>query len=304
MAIVGVGKIARDQHIPSLAASPDFELVACASRNAQVDGVANFPTLAALLDSPVEIDAVAICSPPQVHFEAARLALARGKHVLLEKPPCATTAQLDQLARDALAAGRTLFQSWHSQHADGVEPARQWLASRTIRHAKVTWKEDVRQWHPGQTWIWQAGGFGVFDPGINAMSILTRIAPQPIFAARASLFFPSNCEAPIAADIAFETDSRAIIAAAFDFRHTGVQTWDIEIETDDGALTLSAGGSLLAIDGVPVALPASDGEYPSLYRRFAELIAAGGSDVDSRPFQLVADAFLVGRRFTVEAFEP
>ena len=34
--IVGVGKIARDQHIPSIAANPDFELVAVASLSAAI----------------------------------------------------------------------------------------------------------------------------------------------------------------------------------------------------------------------------------------------------------------------------
>ena len=38
------------------------------------------------------------------------------------------------------------------------------------------------------------------------------------------------------------------------------------------------------------------GEYPRLYQRFAELCDAGSSEVDWRPFQLVADAFLVGER--------
>ncbi len=303
MAIVGVGKIARDQHIPALLANPSFELIACASRNALVEGVANFTSLDEMLRERSDIEAVAICSPPQAHYEAARLALERGKHVLLEKPPCATTAQLDHLSRVAQVAGRSLFQTWHSQYAGAVQPAARWLQSRVLRAARVTWKEDVRQWHPGQTWIWQAGGFGVFDPGINAISILTRIVPQPLFATTASLFVPTNCAAPIAADVTFETDGGASIEAAFDFRHTGVQTWDIDIETDDGALRLSAGGSALVIAGKPVAVPPTDGEYPSLYRRFAELIEARASEVDVRPFQLVADAFLIARRFTVEPFE-
>ena len=42
VALVGVGKIARDQHIPAIAADPDFELVAAVSRNAAIDGVPNF----------------------------------------------------------------------------------------------------------------------------------------------------------------------------------------------------------------------------------------------------------------------
>jgi D-galactose 1-dehydrogenase len=44
-------------------------------------------------------------------------------------------------------------------------------------------------------------------------------------------------------------------------------------------------------------------EYPALYRRFYELVSGGGSDVDLTPLQLVADAFLLGRRHTVEPFE-
>jgi D-galactose 1-dehydrogenase len=45
----------------------------------------------------------------------------------------------------------------------------------------VIWREDVRVWHPGQDWIWQPGGLGVFDPGINALSIITHILPARSF---------------------------------------------------------------------------------------------------------------------------
>ena len=47
----------------------------------------------------------------------------------------------------------------------------------------------------------------------------------------------------------------------------------------------------------------SRGEYPGLYDRFATLIAARESEVDREPLRIVADAFLVGRRETVEPFE-
>ncbi len=72
------------------------------------------------------------------------------------------------------------------------------------------------------------------------------------------------------------------------------------MEAEGAVLKLSRGGWLLAIDGEPVALGPTDGEYPSLYRRFAELIQTRASDVDMRPFQLVADAFLIARRTSVE----
>ena len=72
---------------------------------------------------------------------------------------------------------------------------------KRVRELRVTWKEDVRHWHPGQAWIWEPGGFGVFDPGINALSILTRILPSPIFVQSATLAVPANRAAPIAAEI-------------------------------------------------------------------------------------------------------
>ena len=305
MAIVGVGKIARDQHIPAIAGNPALKLVATASRHAAVAGAASFPTIEALLDSTVGIDAVSICTPPQQHYQAVKLALARHKHVLLEKPPCTSLAQFDHLAALAQAAHRTLYQTWHSRHALGVAPASRLLRERKLRRVRVSWKEDVRRWHPGQTWIWQAGGFGVLDPGINAFSILTQIIAAPIFASSALLFVPSNCEAPIAADIELVTDSGVPIQVQLDFRHTGIQTWTIDLETDAGPINLSAGGSVLSVANERVAPDANvlASEYEAIYRRFGELIAAGESEVDARPLQLVADVFMVARHIAVEAFD-
>ena len=150
------------------------ELVAVASRNASLPGVPHAATLDELLRDGPPIDAVALCTPPQVRHAQAAMALAAGKHVMLEKPPGATVAEITPLLTAARAAQRTLFATWHSRFAPAVEPARQLLAGRQVTSVKITWKEDVRVWHPGQAWIFEPGGLGVFDPGINALSILTR----------------------------------------------------------------------------------------------------------------------------------
>lgn len=179
--IVGLGKIARDQHLPAIAASPDLALAAVASRHAHADGVPGYADLETMLSAEPGLEAVALCQPPQVRHAAARAAIAAGRHVFLEKPPGATLSEVDDLARAADAAGVTLFASWHSRFAAGVEPARAWLADKTITGVDIRWMEDVRQWHPGQDWIWQPGGLGVFDPGINALSILTTLLPCPVW---------------------------------------------------------------------------------------------------------------------------
>ena len=71
---------------------------------------------------------------------------------------------------------------------------------------------------------------------------------------------------------------------------------------DGGPVTLSHGGAkLTAADGQNAT--AMHAEYPALYHRFSELAVNGESDVDLAPLQLVADAFLLGRRRIVEPFE-
>ncbi len=303
--VVGIGKIARDQHLPALAPDPSFDLIAGATRHPGPDGLKTFIDTQALLEGAPEIEAVSFCTPPVGRFEIARLALEQGRHVMLEKPPGATVAEVEQLARLAASKGLTLFCTWHSREAASVAPAKAWLADKTVRSANVVWKEDVRRWHPGQDWIWQPGGLGVFDPGINALSILTAILPEAAILESAELSFPDNRAAPIAADLNFRTVSGALVTAVFDWRQTGPQTWDITVETDAGTLILSDGGARMSIDGKAVTATATDaleGEYPNLYRRFAELIRAGQSDTDLEPFRHVADAFMLGRRVVVEAF--
>src|SRR5580698_6687508 len=70
----------------------------------------------------------------------------------------------------------------------------------------------------------------------------------------ARFFIPENCDAPIAADLLLSTDVGTPISARFDFRRTGLQTWDIDIETDNGVLKLAEGGSRLFADDKPVAI--------------------------------------------------
>lgn len=305
VAVIGLGKIARDQHLPAISSTSKFDLVAAVDRDGDApEGLSFFRSIEELDASDVQIDAVSICTPPQVRHDIAQYALEQGWHVLLEKPPGATLAEVVALRDDAADRELTLFTAWHSRFAPAVEDARNWLSGRAIKNAKITWREDVRVWHPGQAWIWQPGGFGVFDPGINALSIITRILPGPMFVTKSALSVPANLSAPIAAEVSFRDRNGIPIEMDLDFRQEGPQHWDIEIETDAGLLKLSQGGAVLSIGGAEPERAEGDlpGEYPSLYRRFAALIRAGISEVDVAPMRLVADAFLCGKIEIVEEF--
>lgn len=301
IAVIGMGKIAHDQHLPSIAGNDAFVLAATvSSRGDAVGAVPHFRTLDELLDSEIAVDAVALCTPPQPRYDLAVRAIDAGKHVFLEKPPGATLAEVAVLDDRAAASGVTLFASWHSRYAAGVAAAKAWLAEQRIRSVSIVWREDVRVWHPGQDWIWEPGGLGVFDPGINALSIATHILPNPFFLSEGRLSIPANRAAPIAADLSFRDSAGTPIHMDLDWRQTGPQSWDILVETDAGTLKLEKGGAVLTMPGATHT--SDDHEYPGLYARFAELVRNGERDVDTAPLRLVADAFLRGHRDQVEAF--
>ncbi|MBS0573965.1 MAG: Gfo/Idh/MocA family oxidoreductase [Proteobacteria bacterium] len=300
IAIVGVGKIARDQHLPAIAANPDFLLAAAISRQGKVEGVPNFTDFESFLrDGPVA--AVALCTPPDVRVAMCLAAIEAGRDLLIEKPPAATLGEIETIIAAAKARGVTLFTTWHSRFAPAVERARIWIAARNVTRLDIIWREDVRRWHPGQAWIWLPGGFGVFDPGINALSILTHILPGPIHVEAAELDVPSNAFTAIAARLAMRARGTIPLTADFDWRQEGPQTWSIVVEAGSERMELLMGGAELLIDGRRLDV-GPEQEYPAIYRRFARLVSARESDTDISPLRIVADACLKGRQVATDAF--
>lgn len=300
--LIGLGKIAVDQHIPSIRGNKNLELVAGCSPRARPEGIQAYDDLDAMMRAHPEIEAIAICTPPQVRHAIAKQVIDIGRHVFLEKPPAATLGEAEAIKAMAAKKGVTVLASWHSRFAPAVEATREWIAARQIRSVTIHWKENVRQWHPGQRWIFEAGGMGVFDPGINSLSILTRIMPDSVLVKKADLHTPVNCEAPIQVELDMVSESGVPIRAEYDFLQEGVQTWSIYVESAAyEKLTLSMGGTELEIDGKTV-IKQKEAEYSGLYKHFYELIKKGESDADFSPLRIVADAMLLGRRIDASEY--
>ncbi|HJP67425.1 MAG TPA: Gfo/Idh/MocA family oxidoreductase [Sphingomicrobium sp.] len=301
IAIIGYGKIAEDQHVPSIRGNERFQLVATSSRSGQ--GVERtFTDWRELIRSVDGLEAVAITTPPGPRYDIARECIAAGLHCLLEKPPTAGLAEIADLDCRAQAAKVTLFTTWHAQHHSTVDAAAERLACKRIRSMEIFWHEDVHKWHPGQDWIWQPGGFGVFDPGINAFSIATKIFPGGLFVESAELKVPKDAHTPIAADIVFKSpQADGPLHASLDWRRSEGEEWTITLETSDGdRVRLEDGGAKLIVGGDAPVPDSSIGEYPDIYRTFADLIDQRSSLVDVAPFRLVADSLLLGLITTVD----
>ena len=305
IAIVGVGKIAIDQHLPVIDKSDDFEVAATVSgRGIPHRDLPVFKTQAELFKAMPEIKLVSICTPPGVRHAYVREAIDAGKDVLLEKPPTPTISEFEDLVAYGEKKGRVLFQTWHSRYNAAVDAAKLILKDEGVAEVRIDWRESVRKWHPGQDWVWLPGGFGVCDPGINALSIFTKILPFPAFVESAALKFPANRQTPVDVEIAFKSTQKhqPKMSAGFNWLEESGEIWTIAIETQKGTkLKLEKGGTVLKVnDKQTVANPSE--EYEAIYERFAKLLKKGKSEMDGSPLRLVADAFLLGARHNVEDF--
>ncbi|WDR02142.1 Gfo/Idh/MocA family oxidoreductase [Devosia algicola] len=306
IAVIGVGKIAQDQHLPVIDQSDDFEVAATVSGRGVAHGDKPvFRTAAELYTGMPEVKLVSICTPPGVRHALVREALDAGMDVMMEKPPTTTISELDDLVAYARAKERVLFQTWHSQYNAAVDKARDMLAADGVKSVRIDWRENVRKWHPGQDWVWEPGGFGVCDPGINALSIFTKIMPFPVFVQSAELSFPANRQTPVDAQIVFKSGQihQPQMSAGFNWLEEDGEVWTIKVETVRGdRLSLEKGGRVLKVNG-DVAVEAPSEEYERIYDRFAVLLENRESEVLDAPLRLTADAFLLGARNNAAPFE-
>jgi predicted dehydrogenase len=160
--IIGFGFAGKTFHAPLIRTTPGLELAAVASSDAARVHASLGPEVAVFADPralilDAGIDLVVIASPNATHFELAALALANGKHVVVDKPFTATLDEALQLARLAEARGR-LLSVFHNRRWDSTtRTALKLMASGelgAIRHASMAydrfrpqpqarWKEDM-----------------------------------------------------------------------------------------------------------------------------------------------------------------
>ncbi len=303
IAIFGLGKIAFDQHIPVITASKDFHLVATVSQSKSVAEIPAFRSLSELYQSDIDVDAVALCMPPQYRFDIASEAISYGYDLLLEKPPCSSVNECDRLIEAADKVGSVIFAAWHSKHAPMVEAARCWLEENRCETFQIIWKEDVLKWHPGQQWVTQKKGFGVFDPGINALSILYEILDEELFSRNIQFFKPVNWETPIATFFDLYAANGLTGNVEFDWRAAGTEIWEIRFVSGKNEMVLSSGGHAMHVNGEvfkPQARVRS--EYESIYAHFSGLLLAKKSNFDRRPLQCVESLYKKADWEEVEAF--
>lgn len=221
LAIVGLGKIARDQHLPSIAAMPAIALVAVADPNATLDGVPHFASLDDLLRNGPPIDAVALCTPPQMRGAQAAAALAAGKHVLLEKPLDVTSGRARQSVEAMRKADRRFgvvlqhrFRTASRKLASIVQSGE--LGALVSASASIRWWRSPEYFaEPGRGMKARDGGGVLITQAIHTLDLFQSLAGPITQVAAMAKTSPLR-----------RIDTEDIVAAAIGFGNGAIGTID------------------------------------------------------------------------------
>jgi predicted dehydrogenase len=106
-----------------------------------------------------EVDAVAIATPVSTHFDLAAAALEAGKHVLVEKPLAASSAEAEQLIRLAQKKRRTLMPGHTFLYSPPVLAGAELISSGELGHVYFisTSRVNLGLHQPDVSVVWDLG---------------------------------------------------------------------------------------------------------------------------------------------------
>jgi predicted dehydrogenase len=182
-AIVGTGAIA-SAHARGIAGSPHAQLVAVADLRRDVadafaaeEGAVAYDDLDALLAAE-QPEVVHVCTPPGAHREQVLAALAAGAHVVVEKPPATSLAELDEMIAAADAADLRLAVVFQQRTGTAAAHVRELLASGALgrpllAQCQTLWFRDAAYFAAPWRGKWETEGGGtVLGHGIHQIDLL------------------------------------------------------------------------------------------------------------------------------------
>jgi len=291
--VIGAGWWAAVNHLPVLRANEDCEIVAVnrlgapelAELQRKFEVPLGFEDYRAMLDQ-VPMDGVVISSPHVLHHEHAIAALAKGCHLLVEKPLTTTAADARDLMAKADAAGKQVIVPYGWNFKDWTDEARALVADGRIGRVEhvvlqmASALEDLFAGHPMKeteghmfrpppsTWAdpKRAGGYG-WGQLVHALGLLFRIAdlePTRVFALTGKS--PTGVDYYDAAVVQFANGATAAVSGAATVpKHRGFQI-DLRLFGSEGMLMLDIERERLEVrrrDGrdTVVEMPSGSGAY-------------------------------------------
>ena len=187
-AIIGFGLSGRYLQAPFYRAHPGFTVTRVVTSRAgelaeDFPSLSPTPDLETVLADPT-IELVSIATPNATHYAFARAALEAGKHVLVDKPACATAAQLREL-RDLAASKKLTLSVFQNRRWDSdFLTVRHLLAGEQLG-TLVNYEARYDRWKPApnpKAWKETPGpGAGmVYDLGAHLIDQAIALFGRPL----------------------------------------------------------------------------------------------------------------------------
>lgn len=154
LALVGCGRIAQVAHLPAIEKADGVSLVAVADPSAAVAAAVarRYDVPGAYTDHAdafADADAVIVAAPDRFHYPITVDALGAGRHVLVEKPLTATSAEAEALAGLVDGSGLVLQVGSMKRHDQGLQYAHRFVAEKLGRPRTFTAWYRIGDLRPG-----------------------------------------------------------------------------------------------------------------------------------------------------------
>jgi predicted dehydrogenase len=191
--MIGLGGIATRAHLPALAALPDVIIQAGAENDSyQADRTQHrfgiprvYPAYHEMLEKE-QLDAVYVCLPNALHYQAVSAALSRGLHVYCEKPMCLSAQEAQDLSEHAERAELILMPGYHLRFNEHFLRAKELLKDRRLGkilqvQASAVFSGPYRGWDPKSDWSFNPRSGGpLYDWGSHLLDLLEFITDLDI----------------------------------------------------------------------------------------------------------------------------
>ncbi|WP_158862361.1 Gfo/Idh/MocA family protein [Leifsonia sp. AG29] len=219
--VLGPGEIARD-FTNALHRHTRQRVVAVGSRSeeraaafAATHGVGrSYGSYEALVGDP-EVDVVYVATPHSEHREHALLAIAAGKHVLVEKPLAATAREARDIVDAARAAGVFAMEAMWTRYLPQTDIVRQLLADGSLGEVRVVtadfgghppYDPSSRLWNPAL-----AGG-ALLDLGVYVVSWAFFVLGEPASVIATGSLAPTGVDDQAALVLSTESGAQALLS--------------------------------------------------------------------------------------------
>jgi len=191
--IVGLGRVATTTHIPVLKQLKDVEISACAETNRErIERVREFLSLPNIFSDYHEmfashlVDAVYVCTPPHLHYDATVSALRNGIHVLCEKPMGRSLEEAIQMNSLAKEKNMVLMPGFKYRYSENIRQVASMVKSGllgNILQMEGTFMTPgpYISWDPKSDWyLEKEQGGAIYDIGVHLIELINALFPIPI----------------------------------------------------------------------------------------------------------------------------